>query len=213
MNPATSNNDYNYETAGFDGFLSRSIDNVPQENLDSPAPNSNQIRFDSSQLSGFVGNAIQTPDININSSDGETVLNGKLSVYDDQGNQSIFKGAAYQKLFYGYLDYDPTVLAANGYVVVNFAHGLSKAPYVVGNVRTIATGDKSRFVWRPMPFMLRANTNYFGIPPYSGSIVVDYVDDILISCRIDINDIAGLSFFNASNHLKVVFYCYLNPQA
>ena len=32
MNP----DDYNYETSGFNGFLSRSIDTMPQVNLDSP---------------------------------------------------------------------------------------------------------------------------------------------------------------------------------
>lgn len=60
-----NSDDYNYNTAGFDGFLSRSIDNVPQVSLNSQGPSSTAIRYDSSQVSGFLGDIIQTGGVRI----------------------------------------------------------------------------------------------------------------------------------------------------
>lgn len=53
MNPV--NEPYDYNSAGFDNFLSRSIDNLNQTNLDSQGPISTQFRFDSAQISGALG--------------------------------------------------------------------------------------------------------------------------------------------------------------
>ncbi len=58
-------NDYNYETAGFDAFLSKSIDNTPQVNLSTQGPTSTAIRYDDAQVSGFLGNTIQAGGVNI----------------------------------------------------------------------------------------------------------------------------------------------------
>lgn len=56
---------YNYVDAGFDSFLSRSIDNLSQANLESQGPASTAIRYDSSQLSGFVGDSFQVGSVRI----------------------------------------------------------------------------------------------------------------------------------------------------
>jgi len=63
MNPA---NDYTYESSGFDGFLSRSIDNLSRTNLESSGPTSTNIRYDSSQMSGRLGDTLQVGNIRIN---------------------------------------------------------------------------------------------------------------------------------------------------
>ena len=57
------NNDY--EQSGFDGFLSRSIDDVQQTNLDSTGPISTQVRFDASQMSGSLGDTVKIGNIRL----------------------------------------------------------------------------------------------------------------------------------------------------
>ena len=56
---------YSYLDAGFDAFLSRSIDSLTQSNLDSTGPQTTAIRYDSSQLSGFVGDTITIGSVRI----------------------------------------------------------------------------------------------------------------------------------------------------
>lgn len=69
--------DYDYTTAGFDGFLSRSIDDLVQVNLDSPGPTSTAQAYDRAQVSGAVGNTIRVGSILI---DG---VKGRISIYDN----------------------------------------------------------------------------------------------------------------------------------
>ena len=57
---------YNYITAGFDKFLSRSIDDLYQENLGSVGPQTTAIRYDSAQISGRLGDTLQVGNIRIN---------------------------------------------------------------------------------------------------------------------------------------------------
>lgn len=57
--------DYDYTAAGFDGFLSRSIDNLPKINLDSQGPSSTAMRYDSAQVSGFLGDTLQIGGVRI----------------------------------------------------------------------------------------------------------------------------------------------------
>jgi hypothetical protein len=80
MNPQ---NEYTYEQAGFDGFLSRSIDNLSQVNLDSAGPQSTAIRYDSAQVSGLLGNTIRIGSIYL---DG---VKGRISIYD--GNNEVIR--------------------------------------------------------------------------------------------------------------------------
>lgn len=75
--------DYSYLDAGFDPFLSRSIDNLSQVNLDSQGPATTQIAYDRSGVSGSLGNILQIGKIQI---DG---VKGRISVYDDSGNENI----------------------------------------------------------------------------------------------------------------------------
>lgn len=67
MNPA-NNDEYDYTAAGLDSFLSRSIDNLTQDNLDSQGPISTAIRYDSAQISGFQGDTLQIGGIRITNS-------------------------------------------------------------------------------------------------------------------------------------------------
>lgn len=57
---------YDYTDSGFDGFLSRSIDNLTQINLDSQGPVSTQMKFDSAQVSGMIGDTLQVGQVRIN---------------------------------------------------------------------------------------------------------------------------------------------------
>lgn len=59
-------NDYDYTTAGFDGFLSRSIDDLSQVNLDSPGPVSTAVRYDGAQVSGMLGDSLQIGGVRLN---------------------------------------------------------------------------------------------------------------------------------------------------
>lgn len=72
MNPSL----YDYTAAGFDKFLSRSIDDIQQQNLDSTGPASLAIPFDRTQTSGSLGNIIRVGNISI---DG---VKGRISIYD-----------------------------------------------------------------------------------------------------------------------------------
>lgn len=67
--------EYNYLDAGFDPFLSRSIDDSVQINLDSPGPPARQISFDQAQLSGAIGDSIRVGNITINGSAGNITAN------------------------------------------------------------------------------------------------------------------------------------------
>ena len=81
MNPRDQ--DYSYESSGFDAFLSRSIDDLSQVNLDSQGPQSTAQAYDRSQLSGSLGSIIQIGSIKI---DG---TKGRISIYD--GNNEVVR--------------------------------------------------------------------------------------------------------------------------
>jgi hypothetical protein len=85
MNP-TAGGEYNYEAAGFDGFLSRSIDNLTQVTLSSPGPVSTAIPFDRGQQSGSFGDSIQIGSILL---DG---AKGRITITDDAGNTVVVLG-------------------------------------------------------------------------------------------------------------------------
>lgn len=79
--------EYNYEAAGFDGFLSRSIDDIQQVNLDASGPRSTQLRYDGAQISGFMGDTLQIGSVRITKTgilmnDGN---NDVLLIGDDNG--------------------------------------------------------------------------------------------------------------------------------
>ena len=81
------NEDYDYTAAGFDAFLSRSIDNLSQVNLDSVGPMTTSVRYDSTQVSGMIGDTLQLGAVNINKknitvSDGN---NTRVLIGEDQG--------------------------------------------------------------------------------------------------------------------------------
>jgi len=74
---------YDYTTAGFDGFLSRSVDNAPQINLATPTPATPAIAFDRSQITGFLGDTLQIGKIHLNGSDENIIMS------DGQNNRLL----------------------------------------------------------------------------------------------------------------------------
>ena len=75
--------DYTYESAGFDGFLSRSVDNLSQVNLDSQGPQTTQIRYDDTQVSGMLGDTLRI---------GGILLNNKNIIANDGENDFLLIG-------------------------------------------------------------------------------------------------------------------------
>lgn len=67
--------DYDYTAAGFDNFLSRSIDQAPQANLNSPAPASQAVRLDAVQMTGAIGDNMRIGKITINGAAGNITAN------------------------------------------------------------------------------------------------------------------------------------------
>ncbi len=78
--------DYSYNDAGFDGFLSRSIDDNPQVNLDSRGPQSTQMPFDRAQVSGLLGDTLRIGKVHF---DG---VKGRISIFDDNNNEVFRAG-------------------------------------------------------------------------------------------------------------------------
>ncbi len=74
--------DYDYITSGFDSFLCRSVDETPQQTLNSQGPVSTQIRYDAAQVSGALGDVLSVGKIKI---DG---VKGRISVFDNSGNEN-----------------------------------------------------------------------------------------------------------------------------
>jgi len=72
-------NEYSYEDSGLDKFLSRSVDKL------TTVPSS-QIRFDSAQISGAIGDAFRMRNILM---EGRV---GKQTYFDDDGNAVITQG-------------------------------------------------------------------------------------------------------------------------
>lgn len=66
--------DQDYNAAGFDNFMSRSVDPTPQLNLDSPAPPNNAVAFDRTQVDGPLGDTLRIGKINLNGADGNIIL-------------------------------------------------------------------------------------------------------------------------------------------
>lgn len=65
---------YDYTTAGFDAFLSRSVDDLAQTNLDSGGPVSQSVAFDRNQISGMLGDTFTVGNININGAEGNIII-------------------------------------------------------------------------------------------------------------------------------------------
>lgn len=79
-----------YTDSGFDSFLSRSIDDLPQATLDSQGPYSSQVRYDASQLSGAIGDTFKMGGIGLSGKDSTITLNdGQIVVNDTSANNSI----------------------------------------------------------------------------------------------------------------------------
>jgi hypothetical protein len=68
---------YDYTQAGFDNFLTRSIDNTGSTGT---AATSRQLNFDSMQTSGSLGNLLKVGNITL---DG---IKGQIYATDDAGN-------------------------------------------------------------------------------------------------------------------------------
>jgi hypothetical protein len=76
---------YDYTNAGFDPFLTRSIDTIgaPNLQLTGDAAPSQELNYDQSQTSGSLGSALQIGNIIL---DGTT---GRISIIDENGNTVV----------------------------------------------------------------------------------------------------------------------------
>lgn len=74
---------YDYIDAGFDAFLSRSVDSISQVNLDSTGPVSTAQAYDRGQATGSLGDSIKVGKIQLNG------VTGRISVFDDNGNEVV----------------------------------------------------------------------------------------------------------------------------
>lgn len=63
-----------YSDSGFDNFMSRSVDQTPQINLDSAVPPNNSVAFDRNQISGPLGDTLRLGNIFINGADGNIIV-------------------------------------------------------------------------------------------------------------------------------------------
>lgn len=82
--------DYDMTAAGFDGFMSRSIDSTPELNLDSVVPPNNALPFDRTQITGSQGDTFNMGGISMAAKDNAITLNdGQLIVNDASTNSSI----------------------------------------------------------------------------------------------------------------------------
>lgn len=72
-----------YTDSGIDAFLTRSVDNTPQVNLESQGPSSRSVAYDRTQLTGYVGDTFKV---------GNIIFDGKAStitINDDNSNASV----------------------------------------------------------------------------------------------------------------------------
>jgi len=86
-------NEFDYTRAGFDGFLSRSINNdftgnnITNLNLVPAVISGQQVNYDQVQVSGALGDKLKIGNITLDGADG------KISIFDDQGNELVRLGA------------------------------------------------------------------------------------------------------------------------
>jgi hypothetical protein len=71
--------DYNYNSSGFDDFLSRSIDNLNQANLDAPGPQSRSLAYDRAQISGSLGDILRIGNIFLDGVNKRIVLSDAVT--------------------------------------------------------------------------------------------------------------------------------------
>lgn len=95
---APSDNQLDYNAAGFDNFLSRSIDDLQQANLDAAGPQSNQFSFDRSQVNGSLGDKIRVGNILLDGKDEAISMSSdgrlkSLLIGRDSQNQQVVKVA------------------------------------------------------------------------------------------------------------------------
>lgn len=93
MNPGTKQDgNYDYLSAGFGPFLTRSIDDIGEVNLDNATDmasvrgGSRELNYDQTQTTGSLGSIVQVGSIQI---DG---VKGRITIYDDDGNEAVWIG-------------------------------------------------------------------------------------------------------------------------
>jgi len=75
--------EYDYGASGFDKFFNRSVEDLPQRNLDANAPPSMAIPFDRGQQSGSIGDSFKV---------GNVQITNTGIVVDDGNNSRVFIG-------------------------------------------------------------------------------------------------------------------------
>ena len=119
---------YSYTDAGLDGFLSRSVDDLSQQNLNAPGPSSTQNRFDFSQVSGVMGGKFRATDVGGEGElSGDIKLVGTLSIGNiklDGENDRIGMADNDQKEFLSFRTFDD---GQQGFIIVKRGYAVSDA--------------------------------------------------------------------------------------
>lgn len=79
---------YDYIEAGFDGFLSRSIDDTSQINLDSTGPQGRSQAYDRTQVSGLLGDTLRMGSISMVGKEGSLLVTDDSNKRVLVGNQT-----------------------------------------------------------------------------------------------------------------------------
>lgn len=200
--------DYNYETAGFDSFLSRSIDGIPQTNLDSLGPISREVGYDRSQFSGSTSDTIRIGQTKVDAS-GVKVANEGQDVTSARDDQLAFDSSRSNFYIVKTIPYTwtPLIDATSLQAGVTIAHSLGYAPDKVEGNCVPNFQNNGREYNLPV-HLFDADTSYydkFG----AASIVVDGYDMNFIYIRLITQGIHGFSWAaaQAKSGIKFKLYC------
>lgn len=197
--------DYDYTDAGLDSFLSRSIDNLNQSNLDAGGPQSATVAYDRFQFDGKAAAPYRIGQARIDekgfrfAKEGADVDSNDSTDFSFDSRNNLFK-IREVKAVYTLTEADITNLFAE----FSFAHNAAGQPeLVLGRVSI----DPDRGREQPLPYMFNSQNTAYGTDPYSFHIHISKVDDTSITCRVDSLDLAGFSVLNSRRVLTFTFFC------
>lgn len=167
--------------AGFDGFMSRSIDSTPALNLDSPVPFNNALPFDRTQVTGSLGDIFKIGQSQLgNKTSSLEIHEGALAVFDTNENPIIIKGSPILKTFTGTLNgYD-----ANLFTVpppsasMNFSHTLNFVPRTDALITDNIWSPNIGRVWRSnlqVRLATRVSLGVVDIRQTAGDVTIEFI--------------------------------------
>lgn len=82
-------NIYDYSSSGLDGFLSRSIDDLSQVNLNSPGPVSTQIAYDRAQVTGLLGDTWRIGSISLDGKTSQVMIKDSVQIGETDTGEGL----------------------------------------------------------------------------------------------------------------------------